>query len=87
MGRMTYDLFKKIIDDAEGKVEFISLASRGEPFACKDIEKMLNEKVPLKKFGTPEDIGNMVAFLLSPRASFITGANFVVDGGQSIYLN
>ena len=42
MGRMTYDLFKKIIDDAEGKVEFISLASRGEPFACKDIEKMLN---------------------------------------------
>jgi len=51
------------------------------------IEKMLNTKVPLKRFGTPEDIGNMVAFLLSPRASFITGANFVVDGGQSIYLN
>jgi wyosine [tRNA(Phe)-imidazoG37] synthetase (radical SAM superfamily) len=42
MGRMTYDLFKKIIDDVEGKVEFISLASRGEPLACKDIEKMLN---------------------------------------------
>ena len=42
MGRMTYDLFKRIIDDAEGKVEFISLASRGEPLACRDIEKMLN---------------------------------------------
>ena len=42
MGMMDLNLFKKIIDDAEGKVEFISLASRGEPFACKDIEKMLN---------------------------------------------
>ena len=41
MGRMTYDLFKKIIDNAEGRVEFISLASRGEPLACQDIEKML----------------------------------------------
>ena len=42
MGRMTYDLFKRIVDDAEERVEFISLASRGEPLACKDIEKMLN---------------------------------------------
>ena len=42
MGRMNYDFFKKVIDDAEGNVEFISLASRGEPLACKDIEKMLN---------------------------------------------
>ena len=52
-----------------------------------DIQKMLNEKVPLEMFGTPEDIGNMVAFLLSPKAKFITGANFVVDGGQTITLN
>lgn len=51
------------------------------------IEKMLNEKVPLKRFGAPEDIGNMVAFLLSPRASFITGSNFIIDGGQTNSLN
>ena len=51
------------------------------------IQKMLNEKVPLEMFGTPEDIGNMVAFLLSPKAKFITGANFVVDGGQTITIN
>ena len=42
MGRMTYDLFKRIVDDAEEHVEFLSLASRGEPLACKDIEKMLH---------------------------------------------
>jgi len=52
-----------------------------------DVKKMLEEKVPLKMFGKPEDIGNVVAFLLSPRARFITGANIVVDGGQTIGMN
>lgn len=42
MGTMELDLFKKIIDDAEGKVEFISLASRGEPLIAKSITEMLN---------------------------------------------
>jgi len=41
MGRMTLDLFKEIIDQAYGNVEFISLASRGEPLLCKDIIPML----------------------------------------------
>ena len=52
-----------------------------------DIKKMLTEKVPLQMFGKPEDIGNVVAFLLSAKARFITGANIVVDGGQTIGLN
>ena len=47
------------------------------------IQKMLDEHVPLKSFGKPEDIGNIVSFLLSNRAKFITGSCFVVDGGQS----
>jgi wyosine [tRNA(Phe)-imidazoG37] synthetase (radical SAM superfamily) len=41
MGQMTLDLFKHIIDQAEGNVEFLSLASRGEPMICKDIVPML----------------------------------------------
>ncbi len=41
MGHMTFDTFKDIIDQIEGKIEFVSLASRGEPLMCKDIEKML----------------------------------------------
>ena len=45
MGQMSLELFKKIIDAAENKVEFISLASRGEPMACKDISKMLEYTV------------------------------------------
>lgn len=41
MGQMTFETFKKIIDQAVGNIEFISLASRGEPLLCRDIEPML----------------------------------------------
>ena len=47
------------------------------------VQKMLNEKVPLKRFGTPEDIGNLVVFLLSDKSDFITGSCMVIDGGQT----
>jgi wyosine [tRNA(Phe)-imidazoG37] synthetase (radical SAM superfamily) len=41
MGTSTLDLYKKIIDEAEGNIEFISLASRGEPLVSKEIIPML----------------------------------------------
>lgn len=37
-------------------------------------------------YGKPEDISNMIAFLNSDEATFITGQNFVVDGGRSLGL-
>lgn len=42
MGKMNVGLFKEIINQIVGKVEFISLASRGEPLANQDINEMLN---------------------------------------------
>ncbi|XDD45056.1 radical SAM/SPASM domain-containing protein [Leptospira sp. WS39.C2] len=41
MGQMSIELFQKIVDEAYGNIEFLSLASRGEPLLAKDIEKML----------------------------------------------
>ena len=42
MGHMNFDTFKLIVDQAQGNIEFISLASRGEPLLCPDIKKMLS---------------------------------------------
>ncbi len=41
MGFMSFELFKIIIDQIEDKIDFLSLASRGEPLLCRDIDQML----------------------------------------------
>jgi NAD(P)-dependent dehydrogenase (short-subunit alcohol dehydrogenase family) len=43
-----------------------------------------NERTPLRRIGTPEEVGAVIAFLASPAAGFITGEVVVVDGGVMI---
>jgi len=43
-------------------------------------------KIPLHRIGRPEDVANVVAFLASTEASFVTGTDVVIDGGQIIHL-
>jgi 3-oxoacyl-[acyl-carrier protein] reductase len=40
------------------------------------------EKIPAKRFGTPEEFGNTCAFLCSAHAGYITGQNILMDGGS-----
>lgn len=47
------------------------------------IAAMVDREIPMGRFGTVEEIADVVTFVASPRASWITGATIAVDGGQS----
>jgi NAD(P)-dependent dehydrogenase (short-subunit alcohol dehydrogenase family) len=42
-------------------------------------------RVPLKRFGTPEEVGALVAWLAGPQAAYITGQTVLLDGGLTAY--
>jgi len=46
----------------------------------------LVENLPLGRMGTPAEVGNLVAFLSSDKASYINGSSIVVDGGETVHL-
>ena len=46
------------------------------------MQRFQHEQFPFKRLGKPEEIGDVIAFLASTRASWITGATISVDGGQ-----
>ena len=51
----------------------------GRPLA--EIEAEARAQIPARRFGTPEEFGELCAFLCSAQASYITGQNFLIDGG------
>ena len=54
--------------------------------SSKEVNDFINQNLPMKDFGYPEPVGDMVSFLSSPRSFTITGVCINIDGGQSSNL-
>jgi len=54
------------------------------PEQLSQVNEWILERVPLKQIGKAEDVGKMVAYFCGDAASFITGAEIVMDGGMSL---
>jgi 3-oxoacyl-[acyl-carrier protein] reductase len=50
-----------------------------------EVKEGILKDIPLNRFGSPEDVAEMVAFLVSDSAGYITGQTFNVDGGMVCY--
>ena len=47
--------------------------------------KYMADKIPMKRFGTLEEVANLVSFIVSPQNSFTTGFTFDLSGGRATY--
>jgi 3-oxoacyl-[acyl-carrier protein] reductase len=61
--------------------ELAEQAAAREGSTAAEVQHRTEEKIPLKRMGTPEEFGDVVAFLASERASYVTGVTLQVDGG------
>lgn len=58
---------------------------RRYPPALQAMMPAMVAKVPLKRFGTPEEIAWAVAYLAGPGGDYVTGQTFVIDGGKTLW--
>jgi 3-oxoacyl-[acyl-carrier protein] reductase len=65
-GRISTDRLKEL----DGK--------SGDPEA---VRRASEKTIPLRRYGTPDEFGRVAAFVLSPAASYLTGAIIPIDGG------
>ncbi len=50
---------------------------------AKELHPLWIEKTPMHTMGTPEDIAEAVLYLASPRAKYVTGSDWIIDGGYT----
>ncbi|MBN6740925.1 glucose 1-dehydrogenase [Acidithiobacillus sp. MC6.1] len=82
LAQETADKGIRVVALAPGAIQTpINESVWSDPQSLKDLDK----KISMGRLGKPEEIGNVVAFLVSDLASYITGTTLAVDGGMLIY--
>ena len=62
-------------------IQLAEAAAAREGTSVEVVQRRTEDQIPLKRLGTPAEFGDVVAFLASGRASYITGTTLQVDGG------
>ncbi|CAA9438871.1 MAG: 3-oxoacyl-[acyl-carrier protein] reductase [uncultured Rubrobacteraceae bacterium] len=65
------------------ETEMTKEAAERVGMTMEDMKERFAKNIPLKRFGRPEDIANVVAFLVSDEASYISGETIYVSGGPA----
>ena len=67
----------------ERLASFFEMQGQERGRSADDVKKETLKSIPIGRFGKPEEVGDLIAFLASERAGYITGANISLDGGGS----
>jgi 3-oxoacyl-[acyl-carrier protein] reductase len=68
--------------DTERVKQLDGIIAENRGISVNEVRSSFHEQIPLSRYGKPEELGNLAAFLLSDKASFITGTTIPVDGGM-----
>ena len=72
--------------DTERVREVASARAQREGRSVEDVLREIVAEIPLGRLGKPEEIGELVAFLASDKASYISGSLILIDGGRTLCI-
>jgi len=61
---------------------FLEKWARGNEMTVEEATKMFPEEAGISRYGTPEEVADLMAFLVSPAAKWLTGSSIRMDGGE-----